>query len=83
MMARELTERRIDWAGIALAVVLGIVILFPLFVVATWAFTNVWRYPSVIPQEIGLRYWGMVLARPDVWSSISMSLSLATMVTFL
>ena len=82
-MARELTDRRIDWPGIVLAVILGVVILFPLFVVATWAFSNVWRYPSLIPQEFGLKYWGMVLARSDVWSSITMSLSLATMVTFL
>jgi putative spermidine/putrescine transport system permease protein len=82
-MARELTERRIDWTGIAFAVILGVVILLPLFVVATWAFSNVWRYPSLVPQEFGLKYWGMVLARSDVWSSITMSVSLATMVTFL
>jgi putative spermidine/putrescine transport system permease protein len=82
-MARILNERRIDWTGIFFAVVLSIAILFPLLVVATWAFTNVWRYPSVIPQEFGLRYWNMTLARADVWTSITMSLSLATMVTFL
>ena len=82
-MARLLTEKRIDWPGIAFAGVLTVVIVFPLLVVGTWAFTNVWRYPSVIPQEFGLRYWAMTLARSDVWSSITMSLSLAAMVTFL
>ena len=76
-------DRRIDWTGIFFAIVLTIVIVFPLLVVGTWAFTNVWRYPSVIPQEFGLRYWFTTLARADVWSSISMSISLACMVTFL
>ena len=55
-MAIVLTERRIDWTGIFFAVVLSIVILFPLLVVATWAFSDVWRYPSVIPQQFGVRY---------------------------
>jgi putative spermidine/putrescine transport system permease protein len=82
-MARELKERRIDWVGICFAVALTLVIVVPLLVVGTWAFTNVWRYPSVIPQEFGLRFWNQTLARVDVWSSITMSLSLATMVTFL
>ena len=73
----------IDWPGIFFAAVLTLVIVVPLVVVGTWAFTNVWRYPSVIPQEFGLRYWGMVLARTDVWGSITMSLTLATVVTLL
>ncbi|OEO28324.1 ABC transporter permease [Devosia insulae DS-56] len=82
-MAGALTEKRIDWTGIGFAVVLTLVIIFPLVVVGTWAFANVWRYPSVIPQEFGLRYWNQTLARPDVWSAITMSLSLSTVVTFL
>ena len=75
--------RRIDWTGIAFAVVLSIVIIFPLIVVGTWAFTNVWRYPAIIPQEFGLRFWGQTLARPDVWSAITTSISLACVVTLL
>lgn len=82
-MASVLTEKRIDWTGVFFAVVLTLVIVFPLVVVGTWAFANVWRYPSVIPQEFGLRYWGMTLARPDVWSSITISLTLSTVVTLL
>ena len=57
---------RIDWIGIAFAVVLTLVIIFPLLVVGTWAFANVWRYPNLVPQEFGLRYWYQTLARPDV-----------------
>jgi putative spermidine/putrescine transport system permease protein len=82
MMAQQLTTRRTDWVGILFAVVLTCVIIFPLIVVGTWAFTNVWRWPAVVPQEMGLRYWNMTLARQDVWTSITMSISLATMVTF-
>lgn len=82
-MARALVEKRIDWTGIFFAAALTIVIVLPLLVVGTWAFTNVWRYPSVIPQEFGLKFWQQTLARADVWSSITMSLSLATMVTLL
>jgi len=82
-MARELTERRIDWYGVFFATLLTLVIVFPLVVVGTWAFTNVWRFPSVIPQEFGLKYWQMTLARADVWTSITLSLSLSTVVTLL
>lgn len=78
-----LVKGRIDWTGIFFATVLTIVIVFPLLVVGTWAFTNVWRYPSVIPQEFGLKFWYQTLARADVWSSITTSLSLATMVTLI
>lgn len=73
----------IDWTGIFFAVVLTLVIVAPLVVVGTWAFTNVWRFPSVIPQEFGLKFWYQTLARADVWSSITMSLTLATTVTVL
>jgi putative spermidine/putrescine transport system permease protein len=76
-------RRRIDWTGIAFAVVLTLAIVLPLVVVGTWAFTNVWRYPSVIPQEFGLKFWNQTLARADVWTSITMSLTLATTVTLL
>ena len=75
--------RQVDWTGIALAAVLTVVIIFPLLVVGTWAFTNVWRYPSIIPQEFGLRYWYQTLARSDVWSAITTSVSLAVVVTLI
>src|SRR6185312_8910885 len=58
-----------------------LVIIFPLLVVGTWAFANVWRYPNLVPQEFGLRYWYQTLARPDVWQAITTSISLAVSVT--
>ena len=73
--------RQVDWAGIGFAVVLSIVIIFPLIVVGLWAFANVWRYPNVIPQEFGLRFWYQTLSRPDVWESITTSVELAVSVT--
>ncbi|WP_395008827.1 ABC transporter permease [Devosia sp.] len=76
-------RRRIDWTGLFFAVVLTLAIIFPLVVVGTWAFANVWRYPAVVPQELGLRYWYATLARADVWTSITMSLSLSVMVTLI
>lgn len=83
-MAGALTpERQVDWIGIGFAVVLTLIIIFPLVVVGTWAFADVWRYPAIVPQDFGLRYWHQTLARADVWTSITTSLSLATVVTLL
>lgn len=83
-MATPLATRRpTDWTGIFFAVALTLVIVLPLVVVATWAFSNVWRYPAVVPQELGLRYWNQTLARSDVWTAISTSLSLTAVVTAL
>ncbi|KRA96720.1 ABC transporter permease [Devosia sp. Root685] len=83
MSAAVKIAKPIDWTGIVFAAVLTLVIVVPLLVVGTWAFTNVWRFPSVIPQEFGLKFWYQTLARADVWSSITMSLTLATTVTLL
>jgi len=74
---------RTDWTGIVFAALLSAAIVFPLVVVGTWAFTEVWRYPNVIPQQFGLRFWGQTLGRPDVWGSLMLSLQLSTVVTLL
>jgi len=82
-MARTLAATRIDWVGVAFAVVLTIVIVFPLVVVGTWAFAEVWRFPALIPQQFGLKFWNQTLARSDVWEALRTSLSLSVTVTFL
>lgn len=74
---------RIDWAGILFATLLTIAIVGPLLVVGTWAFTEVWRYPNVIPQQFGFRFWGQTLGRADVWNALMLSLRLTTVVTLL
>ncbi|MFD2649726.1 ABC transporter permease [Devosia albogilva] len=83
MSTLAMPRPRTDWTGIVFAVLLSAAIVLPLVVVATWAFTEVWRYPSVIPQQFGLRFWNQTLSRPDVWSALTLSLQLSTVVTLL
>ncbi|MBX5200684.1 ABC transporter permease subunit [Rhizobium sp. NZLR1] len=74
---------RFDWIGMLFACLLTLFIALPLIVVGTWAFTQVWRYPSVIPRQFGLRFWGQTLARSDVWDALLLSLRLTATVTAL
>jgi len=78
-----LSRLRANGAGIAVAALLSLFILTPLVNVAIWAFTEVWRYPAVIPQKFGFRFWGDVLSRGDVRLAMTTSLSLAAIVTAL
>ncbi|WP_375598083.1 ABC transporter permease [Devosia sp. Naph2] len=72
-----------DWTGIVFAVLLSAAVIVPLLVVGVWAFTEVWRYPNVIPQQFGLRFWNQTLTRADVWAALTLSLQLSTVVTVL
>lgn len=74
---------RIDWIGIGYAAILSVCIIFPLIVVGIWAFTEVWRYPNVLPQQFGMRFWNQTMSRADVWSALTLSLQLTTVVTLL
>lgn len=74
---------RMDWPGIFFATLLTVAIVGPLLVVGTWAFTEVWRFPNVIPQQFGFRFWGQTLGRADVWNALMLSLRLTTVVTLL
>ncbi len=80
-LAPAAARRRADWAGIGFALALTVVILVPMLVVITWSVSNVWRFPSVLPQEFGLKFWQATLARADVWSALTTSLMLASVVT--
>ncbi|WP_064710430.1 ABC transporter permease [Rhizobium bangladeshense] len=80
---RPAMKPRFNWIGLLFAGLLTLFIALPLLVVGTWAFTEVWRYPSVIPQQFGLRFWGQTLARPDVWEALLLSLRLTATVTLL
>ncbi|WP_421758690.1 ABC transporter permease [Devosia sp.] len=75
--------RKTDWIGLSLGVVLTLVILVPMLIVVTWSFSNVWRYPSLWPQQVGLKFWELTLARADVWNALLTSIELATVVTAL
>ena len=74
-------RKPIDLAGIGIAIFLSLVVLLPLLVVVIWAFTEVWRYPSILPQQWGVKYWALTLGRNDVWVALTTSLLLATTVT--
>lgn len=76
-------RRQIDWVGIGFAIVLTIVVIGPLLVVGVWAFTEVWRFPAVVPQQFGLRFWHETLSRNDVWVALSTSLRLSATVTLI
>lgn len=82
-MSRYLDALRANRLGLVIALLLSLFILTPLLNVAIWAFTEVWRYPAVIPQRFGLRFWGDVLGRGDVHLALRTSLSLAAIVTLL
>ncbi|WP_084633225.1 ABC transporter permease [Pleomorphomonas oryzae] len=71
----------VDWTGIAFLTGLAIVILLPLIVTAVWAFAEVWRFPAIVPQRMGLGYWQETLTRNDVWQALWLSLSITTTVT--
>ena len=81
MAAPVAPKRRTDWIGIAFAVTLTVVIVIPMVVVMLWSVSNVWRFPSVLPQEFGFKFWQITLARADVWSALTMSLTLSAVVT--
>ncbi|WP_431324190.1 ABC transporter permease [Rhizobium sp. YTU87027] len=83
MMAGTPAFVKADWTGVVLALLLTLFIALPLLVVGTWAFSEIWRYPFVIPQKFGLRYWSLTLSRSDVWEALFLSLRLTTTVTIL
>jgi len=74
-------RERADWTGIAFLAGLAVVILLPLIVTAVWAFAEIWRFPAIVPQRMGLGYWQETLSRGDVWQALWLSLSLSTTVT--
>lgn len=74
---------RVDWVGIGLLAALVLFIVVPLLVVFAWAFADVWRYPAVLPQQWGLRWWNATLERADVWEALWTSVRLSFVVTLL
>ena len=82
-MTARVQKARVDLTGIVMAILLAIAIIGPLLVVGIWAFAEVWRFPSLLPTEWGLRFWGQTLSRADVWSALWTSIRLSLIVTFL
>jgi hypothetical protein len=72
-----------DILGWTLVAVMTLVIIGPMVVVGLWAFAEVWRFPALLPQEFGLKFWHITLARADVWDALWTSIRLATIVTLI
>jgi putative spermidine/putrescine transport system permease protein len=69
--------------GLILVLALSTFLLLPLLTLLLWAFTDEWRYPSVIPQTFSLRWWDWVLTNGDVGSAVRYSFMTAPVVTLL
>ncbi len=72
---------RREGAGVLMLVFLVIVIIGPMIAVILWAFTEQWRYPSLVPTQWGTSYWADTLSRADIQSALPLSIVLATVVT--
>jgi putative spermidine/putrescine transport system permease protein len=75
--------RRFDFTGWLLAAFLFFFVVMPILTVLLWAFAEQWFYPSLLPTRWGFKYWAEVLARPDVWSALSTSFQITSIVTAL
>jgi putative spermidine/putrescine transport system permease protein len=73
--------RRLDWPGYILALFLFFFIFLPIATVFIWAFTEQWFYPAILPTKWGLKYWAKIIARPDVWQALWVSVRLSALVT--
>jgi putative spermidine/putrescine transport system permease protein len=69
--------------GLLLLILLAIAIITPMLTVVFWAFANIWRFPSLVPTEWGLRWWEDTLSRADLTAAFPLSILLALTVTFL
>ena len=69
--------------GLIMLILLFIIIIGPMLAVVLWAFTERWRFPSLIPTQWGVSYWAQTLARADIRSALPLSIGLATAVTLL
>lgn len=74
---------RRDGFGILALIVLALVILGPLYSVVLWAFAERWRYPSLIPNEFGFKFWEQTFSRADIAAALPFSIVLSLTVTAL
>jgi len=69
--------------GIIALILLGLVILGPLYSVVLWAFAEKWQYPSLIPQVFGFKFWSATFSRADILKALPFSIVLSLVVTFI
>jgi putative spermidine/putrescine transport system permease protein len=69
--------------GLILVFALSAFLLLPLLTLVLWAFTDEWRYPSIVPQTFSLRWWDWVLTNGDVGTAVRNSFITAPVVTLI
>jgi putative spermidine/putrescine transport system permease protein len=69
--------------GLILVFALSAFLLLPLLTLLLWAFTDEWRYPSILPQTFSLRWWDWVLTNGDVGTAVRNSFITAPIVTLI
>ena len=69
--------------GLILVFALSAFLLLPLATLLLWAFTDEWRYPSILPQAFSLRWWDWVLTNGDVGTAVRNSFITAPVVTLI
>lgn len=69
--------------GLILVFALSAFLLLPLATLLFWAFTDEWRYPSILPQAFSLRWWDWVLTNGDVGTAVRNSFITAPVVTLI
>jgi putative spermidine/putrescine transport system permease protein len=69
--------------GAVIVLALGAFLLLPLLTMLLWAFTDVWRYPHILPSSYSLRWWKWVFQNGNMTQAIFWSVTTAPVVTLL
>jgi putative spermidine/putrescine transport system permease protein len=69
--------------GLILVFALSSFLLLPLLTLLLWAFTDEWRYPSILPQTFSLKWWDWVITNGDIGQAVRYSFITAPVVTLL
>ncbi|HEX5506599.1 MAG TPA: carbohydrate ABC transporter permease [Thermomicrobiales bacterium] len=69
--------------GAVIVLALGAFLLLPLLTMLLWAFTDVWRYPQIVPSSYSLRWWKWVFQNGNMTKAIFWSVTTAPVVTLL
>lgn len=67
--------------ALILVLALSCFLLLPLFTLLIWAFADQWQYPSLFPQQFGVKWWQWVFANNDIGNAIKLSFEFAPVVT--
>ncbi|MCL4508422.1 MAG: ABC transporter permease subunit [Chloroflexi bacterium] len=67
--------------ALILVFALSCFLLLPLFTLLIWAFADQWTFPSLLPQQVGLRWWQWVFHNGDLGNAIKLSFEFAPIVT--